>query len=280
MTEAVRTREASAQTASVSVVITCYNQGQFLREAVESVLAQSYRSFEIIIVDDGSTDNTAQVAAMYPGVRYIYQNNGGLSSARNTGAKHSNGSFLVFLDADDLLTSVALEMGIHHLNAHPDCAFVSGHYTVIRSNGQVVPQSRNSVVLKDHYVELLRGNYIGMHGTVMYRRANFEDAGGFDPSLRACEDYEMYLRIARTSPVYSYDAVVAQYRHHSGNISRNRALMLKSSLAVLQAQRTYLRSPEQTEALEEGIRFWQTLYGYRLIRELRESTRSGPEHDD
>src|SRR4030095_13786323 len=119
------TETAVDASATVSVVITCYNHGHFLREAIESVLAQSYRNFEIILVDDGSTDDTSKIAATYPGVRYIHQKNSGLATARNTGIKHSNGQFVVFLDADDRLVSNALEAGIQHLNANPECAFVS-----------------------------------------------------------------------------------------------------------------------------------------------------------
>src|SRR5262249_19752764 len=156
----------------------------------------------------------------------IHQNNRGLAAARNTGEKTAAGKFVVFLDADDRLESIALETGVRNLDAHPECAFVSGHYSVIRSNGQIAAQPRPSVIVQDHYLELLRGNYIGMHGTVMYRRSIFEKVGGFNTRLRACEDYDMYLRIARISPIYCYDSVVAQYRHHSGNMSRNRVLML------------------------------------------------------
>src|SRR5215212_9690625 len=87
----------------VSVVIPCYNQAHFLSEAIESVLAQTHPNFEIIVVDDGSTDNTSEVAARYPGVRHIRQDNQGLAAARNTGLRESKGTCLVFLDADDRL---------------------------------------------------------------------------------------------------------------------------------------------------------------------------------
>src|SRR5262245_20604446 len=92
----------------VSVIIPCYNHAHYLGEAIESVLAQTVQDFEIIVVDDGSTDSTADVAARYPRVRYVRQNNQGLSAARNTGIKHGLGRFLVFLDADDLLLPGAL----------------------------------------------------------------------------------------------------------------------------------------------------------------------------
>src|ERR671911_2120937 len=112
----------------VSVVIPCYNQAHFLGEAIESVLAQSYPRFEIIVVDDGSTDDTSKVAARYPGVRYVYQNNQGVSAARNSGLARSEGEYVVFLDADDRLLPEALETGLKCLEARPECAFVSGYF--------------------------------------------------------------------------------------------------------------------------------------------------------
>jgi len=96
----------------VSAIIPCYNQAHFLHEAIESVLAQSYPNFEIILVNDGSTDSTADVVRRYSPVRYVYQENAGLSSARNTGLKKSRGEYVVFLDADDRLLPEALQVGV------------------------------------------------------------------------------------------------------------------------------------------------------------------------
>src|ERR687890_856397 len=100
----------------VSVVIPCYNQAHFLGEAIESVLAQSYPRFEIIVVDDGSTDDTSKVAARHPGGRYVYQNNQGVSAARNSGLARSEGEYVVFLDADDRLLPEALVAGFGGLH--------------------------------------------------------------------------------------------------------------------------------------------------------------------
>ena len=119
----------------MSVVIPCYNQAHFLSEAIESVLAQSYPHFEIVVVDDGSTDDTPKVAARYPAVRCIRQDNRGLSAARNAGLGCSEGEYVVFLDADDRLLPEALEVGLECFDANPECAFVSGHYREISVDG-------------------------------------------------------------------------------------------------------------------------------------------------
>jgi glycosyltransferase involved in cell wall biosynthesis len=254
----------------VSVVITSYNQARFLADAIESVLKQTCSQFEIIVVDDGSTDNALEIVARYPRLRYIRQDNQGLSAARNTGLRESNGAYLVFLDADDRLLPIALETGVNCLRAHPKCGFVSGHYSVIASDGSPMPRRQAHCVERDHYHALLCRNYIGMHATVMYRRAIFESVGEFNTSLGACEDYDLFLRIAARVPVYCHDKVIAEYRQHDANMSRNHPLMLKSALSVLQSQRKHIKGHKEHEkAYQTGIKFWQSLFGDPLVTELR-----------
>src|SRR3712207_3649838 len=108
----------------VSVIITCYHQAHFLGEAIESVLGQAYARFEILVIDHGATHDTFEVAAQYPEVRCIRQDNQGLSAARNSGIHESKGSCLVFLNAEDRLLPNALKLGVEYLKSHPKCAFV------------------------------------------------------------------------------------------------------------------------------------------------------------
>src|SRR5919112_3279382 len=154
----------------VSVVIPCYNQAHFVGEAIESVLAQSYPHFEIVVIDDGSTDTTSEVAGRYPGVRCVRQDNQGLSAARNSGLRHSEGEYVVFLDADDRLLPEALEAGLECLKSHPECAIAFGPYRLIASDGSFLKQRRQPVVGKDSYAALLQRNYIGVPAAMMYRR--------------------------------------------------------------------------------------------------------------
>jgi len=254
----------------VSVVIPCYNQAHFLGEAIESVLAQSYPNFEIIVVDDGSPDDTAEVAARYPEVRLVRQENQGLSAARNAGLARSEGEYVVFLDADDRLLPEALEVGVGYLNVRPECAFVSGHFRVIAVDGSPLPTREQRYVEKDHYLALLRHYYIGPPVVVMYRRAVFESVGGFDTSVGPAADLDISLRIARRFPVGCYRKVVAEYRQHGTNMSGNPAKMLKASLIVRRSYRKHVKGNKKyEEASKVGIRYIQAYYGGLLNAELR-----------
>ena len=258
----------------VSVVIPCYRQAHFLPHAIESVLAQTYPHFEVIVVDDGSPDDTWAVASRYAGVRCVRQRNRGLSAARNAGLAASIGSYVVFLDADDRLTRDALAMGVREMAAHPDCALIAGDCNLINEHGSPVLSPMGPRVTRDHYRELLKNNFIWCPANVMYRRTVFRDVGHFDTSLRSAEDYDMYLRIARRFPIRTHAGIVAEYRFHRLAMSRNSGRMLRFSVRVLRAQRKYVRGDRDLEAAcESGIQAYQTFYGIPLIRQIAENLR-------
>jgi glycosyltransferase involved in cell wall biosynthesis/SAM-dependent methyltransferase len=260
----------------VSVVIPCYNQAR----SIESVLAQSYPRIEVMVVDDGSTDPTAEVAARYPEVHYVRQENRGLAAARNTGMHESRGEVLVFLDADDRLLPGAVERGIHHLAVSPESAFVSGRYRYIREDGSVLREYSQEPAGQDPYASFLMGNYVGMHATVAYRREPIESEGGFNPSLPACEDYDLYLRIARKYPVSAHKDLVAEYRQHSQNMSRDPELMLKTVLAVLKSNWPYAREQKvYRKAYRAGVKAWQEHYSRAFFDLAAERWSSGQQKE-
>jgi glycosyltransferase involved in cell wall biosynthesis/SAM-dependent methyltransferase len=254
----------------VSIVIPCFNQAHFVSDAIESARAQRYDKVEIVVVDDGSTDNTSEVVARYNGVRYVHQPNQGLPSARNTGISRSNGQFLVFLDADDRLEPDAAGIGVNELRRCADCAFVSGEHRNIGVDGRVLAEWQRPLVTADHYTALLKGNYIGCIAAVVFRRAALQAVGGFDARLDACEDYDLYLRIARSFPVGAHDNLVAEYRRHGSALSDNPARMLRAALAVLDAQRRFVTGDRlRKEAFKQGRRYWQRYYGEPLAARIR-----------
>ena len=125
----------------VSIVIPCYNGEAYLKEAIESALAQTYRPIEIIVVDDGSTDRSSEIAQKFP-VRYIRQPNRGLTKSRNLGVRKSRGSYVVFLDADDRLKPDAIKTGIRVLSEHPECAMAVGDHIFVSREGPHLADSR------------------------------------------------------------------------------------------------------------------------------------------
>jgi glycosyltransferase involved in cell wall biosynthesis len=257
-------------TTLVSVIIPCHNQAHFVTDAIESVLRQTYRHHEIIVVDDGSTDKTTETAERYPEVQCITQKNQGLSAARNSGFRRSKGSQLVFLDADDRLLPNALEAGVSCLNAHPECAFVYGHLRLIASDGSVLSSPKQVCVDKNHCLELLRGDYIWTPGVVMYRRDIFESVLGFDTLIDACADCDLNIRIARDWPVYCHGNVILEYRKHSANMTKNSALMLKTAMAACRSQLKYVKGEKQyEEASRAGKRYAQYYFGSRLFAKAR-----------
>lgn len=260
----------------VSVVIPCYNQAHFLGEAIESALAQTYPHLEIVVVDDGSTDNIAAVVAGYPEVRCLRQENQGLSAARNTGLRHSIGERLVFLDADDRLLPRAIEVGLSCLRDHPECAFVYGHSRFMAFDGssfQGPPQPR---VEGDYYLALLQGCPIFATGSVMYRREIFELVGDFEPSLSPAADYDLYYRIARQFPIRCHGETIAEYRKHGTSMTRSGELMLRYNLAALRSQWKHVkRSRQKKEAYKTGIRFWKRVWGHYVIEQIRAAMAEG-----
>jgi glycosyltransferase involved in cell wall biosynthesis len=254
---------------TVSVIIPCYKQAGFLSDAIESVLAQTHPYVEIIVVDDGSPDNTGDVALSYPGVRCIRQENQGLSAARNTGIRESTGNFLVFLDADDRLIPNALETGLKSFRRNPGAAVVVGKHRRISAEGLPLPTAELPTVEKDHFVELLRGNCkIACPATVMYQRWVFDEIRGFNTSLRAAEDYDLYLRIAQKFAMACHGNVVAEYRNHGDSMSSNQKLMLEQVITVLRAQLKGISgNTEYEEACRTGIKFYQRLYRIPMIVE-------------
>lgn len=177
-------REALAESfgwnRSVAVVITTHNHANFLADAIASVLVQRRPADEIIVIDDGSTDDPSVVVARHPEVRLICQNNQGLAAARNTGLRAARSDAIVFLDADDRLLANALGEGLACLAREPRSGLVYGGHRYTDANWRPMGADHYEPV-STAYTDLLRGNLIGMHATVMYRRKRLEEIGGFDP---------------------------------------------------------------------------------------------------
>jgi glycosyltransferase involved in cell wall biosynthesis len=245
-----------------------------LSDAIKSVELQTYHETEIIVVDDGSTDDTRSVAAIFPYVKYIHQSNSGLSAARNKGIAESKGAYLVFLDADDWLYPDAIRINVDYLLLHPQWAFVSGWHDKVDEWKYPIAQDEQEVVTEKHYEKLLRGNYIGMHATVMYQRWAFDELK-FDSSLKACEDYDLYLKLARKFPVGSHSHKLAAYRIHDKNMSGRIPFMLHHVLLVHGRQQSGLNTEAERKAYHQGIAIWTSYYVTLLYRRLLRGIEKG-----
>jgi glycosyltransferase involved in cell wall biosynthesis len=243
----------------VSVIIPCYNHGQYLSQAIESVLNQTHKNTEIIVVNDGSTDDTANVCKNYPEIKYVRTNRLGLSGARNIGIGHSTGSFLVFLDADDYLYPEAFKTNLTYFFDNKEVAFISGAHDKVNNSGNLLPTDKPIERRVENYLRLLQGNYIAMEATVMYRSELFYSFF-FDPQLKACEDYDINLNITRHFPTVTHTEKIAAYRIHDYNMSANKTLMLNNVMSVLKRQKNNLRDQKEIEAYNNGIKSWQNYY--------------------
>jgi glycosyltransferase involved in cell wall biosynthesis len=255
---------------SVAVIIPAYNSARYLAAAVESALAQTQPPAEIIVVDDGSSDDPEAVVAGYRSVTLLRQANQGVSAARNAGAAAATSDYLVFLDADDRLLPEAVAKNLEQFAARPDCGMVYGSFYNVDAATRQIGEVGFTPPGADAFASFLRGNCIGMLAAAMFRRDRLLEAGGFDPARRACEDYDLFLRTSRRHPVAGRPDVLAEYWHHGANVSRDTALMLRAALDVLRARRDDAETrPEWRAALRDGQANWTRFYADAWTANLR-----------
>jgi glycosyltransferase involved in cell wall biosynthesis len=207
----------------VSVVIPTYNRAQYLVDALESVFKQTYEHMEIIVVDDGSTDETRQILKNYSGkIRYIFLNRGERSKARNKGIQQSQGEYIAFLDSDDWWHHEKTEKQVEVLEKDPDIDLVYTGLDFIDAegdpyNGQI-PVASLERIRPSLYEDLMTRNVIsGSASSVIGRRACFSDGFLFDEAMTACEDLDLWRRLSMHYRFYKIDLPLVKLRVHSSN---------------------------------------------------------------
>ena len=223
----------------VSIIIPTYNTARYLEEAVNSALGQTYKNKEIIVVDDGSTDNTREILDVYirKGViKYIYQKNKGLAGARNTGIMSARGEYVALLDADDLFKLDKVEKQLRYLNNCPDCDFCYCDVLLFQDNRP------NKFFRYDYkyysgsiFKYLLRQNFINP-STLFFHRKNIIDKFGlFNESLRRVEDLEYYLRVSLAGAKFCFldEPLFLSRVRKNGNLQSDQALVQETTLNVL-----------------------------------------------
>jgi len=199
----------------VSVIIPTYNRGWILKEAIESVLNQDYDAFELIVVNDGSTDDSRDLLAGFDNITVLEQPNQGVSAARNKGVAHAKGSFIAFLDSDDVWLPRKLAVQVDFFQQNPKALVCQTQETWVRKGRRVNPGRRHqkqSGMFFDRSLALC----LVSPSAVMIKKSFFDEIGGFDESLLACEDYDLWLRINVHHPIYLIDQplIVKRGGHH------------------------------------------------------------------
>lgn len=219
----------------VSVIIPAYNARDFIADAVDSALAQTVKSVDIIVVDDGSTDGTGDVLSRFgAAIRVVRQPNRGVAVSRNLGIAEARGRYVAFLDADDIWEPRKIEEQLDAISS------TSSGYGACSTRFLVVDEQLRPVEVfgtarrMSTLSELLMfGNTIGTPSTVLCDRALFQQVGGFDPALSQCADWDMWIRLAAVTDFIRLDNVLVRYRKHDRSMSRDVALLERDSRIVL-----------------------------------------------
>jgi glycosyltransferase involved in cell wall biosynthesis len=255
-------------TPSISLVIPTYNRAHYLGETIDSVLSQQFQDFELIVVDDGSTDATQEVVSRYgPRVRFLRQENRGPSSARNLGVFYSRGDWISFQDSDDLSLPNHLETLYSCVKQRPGLGmvFANGVYLggPVHGRETIIPATKSrrlaqrGVRLRDVFDKSI----VRLQAALVSKRC-YREIGGHDETLRISEDLDLAFRLIARYPVAYLDQVVFAYRRHPGNTSANQELRLRENIRVIEKLLMQNHQAEQ----ELGRRRVATRLAYRYYR--------------
>lgn len=220
----------------VSVITPTFNRADYLPYAVESVLSQSVPDFELIVIDDGSTDGTAELMERYLAdsrIRYLKQENQGQSVARNRGIAEARGQFICFLDSDNAWVSTKLETSLKAFEEHPEADIVYGDFITIDGEGHELGVNRMARYSGRITPQLLRDNFVSMN-TTMTRKRCFDEMGGFDSADRLAEDYGLWLRFSTRYQFLYVPAVLGYYRVMENQISSDKESRFRANEQLVQ----------------------------------------------
>jgi glycosyltransferase involved in cell wall biosynthesis len=265
----------------ISVVVPVFNSARFLAATLESVVAQSEQRWECVIVDDGSTDSSASVAASFAAAderfRVISQTNRGASAARNCGFRASNpqSRYVTFMDSDDVWRPRALQMLRERLDASPDATGAHGLADFIDAEGRICDEGEYAqrgrrrwgvegrrliqwpLDRPTDFSVLIIGNVLFPPGLLLARRAAYDMAGPFDESFSGAEDWDMLIRLSRHGSLEFLDQVILYYRRHDQNLGARVTIPRQAWLVLCKAFHSPENSPEQRRVAKMGWRAYQ-----------------------
>ena len=222
------------------MVIATYNRARLLKETIESVLKQTFQDFELIVVDDGSTDDTEKVLESYGDyLRYFREENRGPSAARNLGIHHARASWISIQDSDDICAPNHLKTLFGFVEKNPDCGMVFANGSYLDDPGPkgktIIPHEKSKRMAERgvELADLFNTSIVRLQAALLSKKALLS-IGGLDETLRICMDLDLGFRLFMRYPVAYLDEVVFFYRRHEGNIGRNQELRLLENLRVIE----------------------------------------------
>lgn len=283
----------------IAIIIPCYNAARFLAETLESVLAQTVADWELVVVDDGSTDTSAVIARDFAArdkrIRVVGQDNAGVSTARNNGLAQTDpaADYVIFLDADDLWEPDALETLSQALADHPEASGANGLHRTVDAGGRFLPPEEPAYEYDRFVVQgkriapwprtepisfaaLVYKNCILTPGTLLIRRSALEKIDLFDPKLTHAEDWDVWLRLSLVSPILQIDRPVLRYRSHGAGASTSKQRIYRGEMAV---RRKLLASSaltaEERPIAQTGCRWAAWERSRHMLRWSGENLRAG-----
>lgn len=272
-----------------SVVIPIYGVEAYISEAIDSILSQTFEDFELLLVDDGSPDDSVDICESFNDsrIRIIRQKNKGLAGARNTGIRNAKGDFIAFLDGDDLWLPEKLEAHIKHFQANPDVGVSFTSSLIINENSESTNQSLNPKLKNISILDLLKSNPIGNGSAAVIRKEvleeiaySGEDGNGalvkyyFDETLRRAEDIELWLRLSIKTDwkLEGIEPPLTLYRVNSEGLSSNFEQQFESLQTVL--DKTFSYAPESISKWRRLATAYQYLYLARTAARLNDKNSS------
>ena len=257
----------------VSVIVPTYNRSSLISETIEAILEQIYSNFELVVISDGSSDDTDEVVESYVGQKVSLvriPHCGFPARPRNYGIRKSSGKYIAFCDDDDLWLPDKLDKQVEFMERNPGVGLCSGYAIEVDQFGEVlyVPPEDKVVYKEFDFDQLIRTNYI-KNSTTMVRRTCLEKVGMFDeaPNFRAIEDYDLWLRIAWQYRVVQVPFMLAKTRRHSGNISRSKVGKCINWLKVLQKHEDIGYVDSKTLNLTRGVVYRRLFIRMNLQRD-------------
>lgn len=254
----------------VSIIVPTYNHQDYVQETLESIFSQTFHDYEVIVVNDGSPDNTRSVLLPYTKsgrIRYIEQTNHGQAAARNHGLALSSGEFVAFLDDDDLWPSDKLEWQVDFLRKNPLVNAVGGRHL---SAAPLYSPTTGDTRTELDVAALYRWAGFISPGAVLFRATCLREIGGFDPCLWGSDDYDLYLRVARVSPIVLVDRLALWYRLHESNASKQAGRLLHN---VTKCLNSHLRQETLFASLKHRFRGASFVYGCIARNVIKSSAR-------